>query len=375
MIYFDNAATTKYKPEEVYDAVGYYLRDVGVSPGRGSYSIGIDASRMLYKTRCIVGKYFGMSRPDQVVFTKNSTEAMNLFFNGYLKQGDHVVISCYEHNAVLRPIQHLKDLGIIDYSIVQRDDLTLPAEEIYAKYANANTRLLAMTLASNLTGRIVFREDLYRLFKEKGVTTFMDSSQGAGKLPLNMKEQSIDFLAFTGHKDLMAVPGVGGLCCESTEKLSPLIQGGTGIHGESYTNPDIFPEGYEAGTLNMPAIWSLHASVDYINQHSDEIWDHEHALTEYLLERLQQQDNVILYDADVARVSTCSINVRGMASDKLVAFLDSNGICVRGGIHCAILAHEAIGTVSTGTVRISLSYKNTKEEIDELIDVLRKAGE
>lgn len=375
MIYFDNAATTKYKPEEVYDAVGYYLREVGVSPGRGSYSIGIDASRMLYKTRCIVGKYFGMSRPDQVVFTKNSTEAMNLFFNGYLRQGDHVVISCYEHNAVLRPIQHLKDLGIIDYSIVQRDDLALPAEEIYAKYANANTRLLAMTLASNLTGRIVFREDLYRLFKEKGVTTFIDSSQGAGKMPLNMKEQSIDFLAFTGHKDLLAVPGVGGLCCESKEKFSPLIQGGTGIHGESYTNPDIFPEGYEAGTLNMPAIWSLHASVDYINQHSEEMRNHEHALTEYLLGRLQQQDNVILYDADVSRVSTCSINVRGMASDKLVAFLDRNGICVRGGIHCAILAHEAIGTVSTGTVRISLSYKNTKEEVDELIDVLRKAGD
>ena len=108
MIYFDNAATTKYKPEEVYEAVNFYLRDIGVSPGRGSYAIGIEASRMLYKTRCTVGKYFGMSRPDKVVFTKNSTEAMNLFFNGFLKKGDHVLISCYEHNAVLRPIHHLK---------------------------------------------------------------------------------------------------------------------------------------------------------------------------------------------------------------------------------------------------------------------------
>ena len=375
MIYFDNAATTKYKPEEVYEAVNFYLRDVGVSPGRGSYSIGIEASRMLYKTRCTVGKYFGMSRPDKVVFTKNSTEAMNLFFNGFLKQGDHVIISCYEHNAVLRPIQHLKDLGIIDYSIIQSDDLTLSAEEIFEKYARSNTGLLAMTLASNLTGRIVFREDLYRLFKEKGIVTFLDSSQGAGKMALSMKNQSIDFLAFTGHKDLMALPGVGGLCCESKDHFEPLIQGGTGIHGENYTNPNVFPEGYEAGTLNMPAIWSLHASVEYIAHHREELQNQEHDLTKYLMEQLDALDNVIIYDQDVDRVSTCSINIKNMASDKLVALLDNYGICVRGGTHCAILAHEAIGTVSTGTVRISLSYRNTKEEIDELIKVLREVGD
>ena len=374
MIYFDNAATTKYKPEEVYEATSFYLREVGVSPGRGSYSIGIEASRMLYKTRCAVGRYFGMSRPDKVIFTKNSTEAMNLFFNGFLKQGDHVIISCYEHNAVLRPIQHLKDLGIIDYSIIRRADLNLSAEEIIAKYVRKNTRLLAMTLASNLTGRIVFREDLYRLVKDKGIVTFVDSSQGAGKLTLNMKNQAIDFLAFTGHKDLLALPGVGGLCCESKECFDPLIQGGTGIHGEKYTNPDIFPEGYEAGTLNMPAIWSLHAGIEYIVQHYEELQNKEHCLMKYLLEQLGALDNVVIYDKNTDRVSTCCMNVKGMGSDKLVALLDSFGICVRGGIHCAILAHEAIGTVSTGAVRISLNYSNSEEEIDYLINVLRKAG-
>lgn len=131
MIYFDNAATTKYKPESIYEAVNFYLREIGVSPGRGSYSLGIEASRMLYKSRCSVGKYFGMSKPDKVVFTKNSTEAINLFFNGFLHQGDHVIISCYEHNAVLRPIQRLKEKGIIEYSIIQRDDLTLSADDLY----------------------------------------------------------------------------------------------------------------------------------------------------------------------------------------------------------------------------------------------------
>lgn len=189
MIYFDNAATTKYKPEAVYKAVDFYLREIGVSPGRGSYGIGIEASRMLYKSRCAVGKYFGMSRNDRVVFTKNSTEAINLFFNGFLKKGDHVIISCYEHNAVLRPLQRLKEQGIIDYSIIQRDDLNLSAGELFDKYVTDKTKLLAMTLASNLTGRIIFREDIYDYFHGKGITTFVDSSQGAGKIKLSMKNQ------------------------------------------------------------------------------------------------------------------------------------------------------------------------------------------
>ncbi len=375
MIYFDNAATTKYKPESVYEAANFYLREMGVSPGRGSYGLGIEASRMLYKSRCSVGKYFGMSRPDKVVFTKNSTEAINLFFNGFLHQGDHVIISCYEHNAVLRPIQKLKERGIIDYSIIQRDDLVLSAEDLYQKYAKANTRLLALTLASNLTGRIVFRDDIYKFFHEKGVATFVDSSQGAGKIRLSMKDQKIDFLAFTGHKDLMAIPGVGGLCCESTEHIEPFVQGGTGIHGEEYTNPDIFPEGYEAGTMNMPAIWSVHASIDYLNEHFSEISETEKKLMAHLLDGLKKIETVTVYDEEFLRVSTCSINVNGMASDKLVALLDKNGVCVRGGIHCAIIAHEAIGTVSTGTVRLSLNYMNTEQEIDTVLDILRNVGD
>ena len=375
MIYFDNAATTKYKPEVVYEATNFYLREVGVSPGRGSYGMGIEASRMLYKSRCAVGKYFGMSRPDKVLFTKNSTEAMNLFFNGFLKKGDHVVISCYEHNAVLRPIQKLKEQGIIDYSIIQRDDLVLSADDLYQKYAKTNTRLLALTLASNLTGRIVFRDDIYEFFHEKGVTTFVDSSQGAGKVRLSMKDQKIDFLAFTGHKDLMAIPGVGGLCCESLEHIEPFVQGGTGIHGEDYTNPDIFPEGYEAGTLNMPAIWSVHAAIDYLNEYFSEISKTEKKLMAHLMDGLKKIETVTVYDEEFLRVSTCSINVNGMASDKLVALLDKNVVCVRGGIHCAIIAHEAIGTVSTGTVRLSLNYMNTEQEIDTVLDILRNVGD
>ncbi|MDE6640265.1 MAG: aminotransferase class V-fold PLP-dependent enzyme [Acetatifactor sp.] len=371
MIYFDNAATTKYKPDEVIEAVNYYLRDVGVSPGRGSYSLGIEASRMLYKSRTAVGKYFGMSHPERVVFTKNSTEAINLLFKGLLKKGDHVIISCYEHNAVLRPLQDLKQKGIIDYSVISREDLGLEADTLLEKYANENTRMLALTLASNLTGRIIYKEDWMKFFHTKGIITFVDSSQGAGKLALNMTESQIDFLAFTGHKDLYGIPGVGGLCCESKAHFIPLIQGGTGIHGENYVNPDIFPEGYEAGTLNMPAIWALKTGIEFITAHSDTIRREEKALMTYLLQGLTDIDGVKVYDIENERVATCCFTIDDLSSDKTISLLDSKGICARGGIHCAILAHEAIGTVESGAVRISLNYKNKKAEIDQLLDTLR----
>lgn len=372
MIYFDNASTTKYKPDEVYEAENYYLREIGVSPGRGSYALGIEAMRMLYKSRLAIGNYFCMSEADRVIFTKNSTEAINLFFNGYLKKGDHAIISCYEHNAVLRPIQRLADLKIITYSIIKRDDLRLSASELFRKYTRKNTRLLALTLASNLTGRIIFKEDWFKYFREKGVCTFLDSSQGAGRLPLSMKSQSIDFLAFTSHKDLLGIPGAGGLCCESKEHFEPLIQGGTGVHGESYTNPDIFPEGYEAGTLNMSAIWALRAGIEFLNKNRESIQTKENSLMRILMNALHETENVTIYDFEEERIPVCCFTINDQSSDKTVRALDENGICVRGGVHCAVLAHESIGTIKTGAVRISLSFKNSQEEIERFVKLIKE---
>ncbi len=371
MIYFDNAATTRLKPDEVIEALNFYIREIGVSPGRGSYSLGIEASRMLYKSRVALGDYFGMTNPERVVFTKNSTEAINLLFGGLLEEGDHVIISCYEHNAVLRPLHSLKQRGIIDYSVIERDDLVLDPQDIYDKYAKENTKMLALTFASNLTGRIVYNEDLVKYFHEKGIITFVDSSQGAGKRVLRMKDAGIDFLAFTGHKDLYGIPGTGGLCCEANEHFRPLIQGGTGIHGETFVNPDVFPEGYEAGTLNMPAIWALKTGVEYVSTHIESIKKEEQELTSYLIQGLLSVEGIKVYDVAEKRVATCCITVDDYSTDKVVSYLNEKGICTRGGIHCAILAHESIGTVETGAVRISMNYKNTQSEIDQLLDALR----
>ena len=372
MIYLDNAATTKYKPEEVYEAYNYYVREIGVSPGRGSYQLGIQASRMLYKSRTTIGRFFGLIEPENVIFTKNSTEAINLFFRGFLQKCDHVIISCYEHNAVLRPIEKLKREGIIEYSVISRNDLDLRPELLYLKYVKKNTRLIAMTLASNLTGRVVFNQDVLAYFKSNGISTFVDASQGGGKIVIDMNKQNIDYLAFTGHKDLYAMPGVGGLCCVNKIQFNPLIQGGTGIYGEEYVNPLIFPEEYEAGTINMPAIWSLQEGIKYINNNRHYISKTENGLMTYLVKMLSELTNVVIYDYGKNRVSTCCFNIKNNKSSEVIEFLDKKDICCRGGIHCSILAHQAIGTVDTGAVRISLDYNNTFEEINKLIEVLNE---
>lgn len=374
MVYLDNAATTKYKPEEVYKAFEYYVREIGVSPGRGSYQLGIEASRMLYKTRRVVAKYFGIDEPN-VIFTKNSTEAINMLFNGFLENGNHVIISCYEHNAVLRPLHTLKEKGIIDYSIISREDLMLPPEEVYKKYVKSNTVLFATTLASNLTGRVIYNPSLIRYMKANGISTFVDSSQGAGKIRLSMSDEEIDYIAFTGHKDLLGLPGVGGLVCRQNPNWKPLIQGGTGVLGDSYVNPDVFPDAYEAGTLNMPAIWSLNASLEWVKQNTERINEIEKELLDYLIAELDGIANITIYDREFNRVGVVGINVIGKKSNEIVQMLDDNDICTRGGIHCAILAHEALGTKEIGVVRISIGWMNKKEDIDALIHVLKRVGE
>ncbi len=373
MVYLDNAATTKYKPEEVYKAFEYYVREIGVSPGRGSYQLGIEASRMLYKTRRVVAKYFGIDEPN-VIFTKNSTEAINMLFNGLLENGDHVIISCYEHNAVLRPLHSLKEKGIIDYSIISREDLLLPPEEVYKKYVKSNTVLFATTLASNLTGRVIYNPCLIRYMKVNGISTFVDSSQGAGKIQLSMSDEEIDYIAFTGHKDLLGLPGVGGLVCRQKPSWKPLIQGGTGVLGDSYVNPNVFPEAYEAGTLNMPAIWSLNASLEWLKQNAESMIEHEKELMDYLVTELDGIANITIYDREYDRVGAVGINIKDKKSNEIVQLLDDNDICTRGGIHCAILAHEALGTKEIGVVRISIGWMNKKEDIDALIEVLKRVG-
>jgi len=371
MIYFDNAATSRPKPECVYKAFEYYIREIGTSPGRGCYDLAIQASRMLYQTRKTVASFFGVDKPDKVVFTKNSTEAINFFFNGYLKKGDHVIISPFEHNAVLRPLHTQKEHGIIDYSVLPEDVLYEHKDNLI-KYIKPNTALVVLTLASNLTGQVVFSKELAEIARNANIPVFVDASQGAGKKIINMSFDGVDYLAFTGHKDLLALPGVGGLISSRQLQIQPLIQGGTGIHGESYVNPQAFPDSYEAGTLNMPAIWSLKVSLDYICDNIDEIIQKEKRLVNLCITELEKNPSIVIYRPYLHRVSTFCFNIKDIPSSIVVEKLSKKRICVRGGIHCAIKAHETLGTVETGAVRVSMNYNNSEDEVEEFLNVIKE---
>jgi cysteine desulfurase family protein len=371
MIYFDNAATSRTKPDISYDAYNFYVREIGVSPGRGSYKLAIEASRMLYQSRKTVASFFNAPNQSNVIFTKNSTEAINMFLFGYLKQGDHILISPYEHNAVFRPVNKLKELGIIDYTVIPESYIYETPHMINDLITN-KTKLYVSTLASNLTGQYVFSNNIARILSERNIKVFVDSSQGAGKKRINMQQDNIDYIAFTGHKDLYALPGVGGLVCKDTLQIDPLIQGGTGIYGDNYTNPNVFPETYEAGTLNMPAIWSLKNSLEYININIDSILDKEKQLTEYFINKLINIKEVVIYNQSKQRLSTFCFNIKEVPSSDVVKYLSDKDICVRGGIHCAIKAHETIGTVNTGAVRVSLNFFNDFSEIDFFVDSIKE---
>ncbi len=368
IIYFDNAATSRNKPKEVLESYIDYINRIGVSPGRGSYSLAIHASRMLYQSRKAIADFFGLNN-NNVVFSKNSTEAMNMFFSGFLNQGDCVLLSPYEHNSVLRPINNLKQKGIINYKILPELVFYNPQEIL--KFITPDTKLIAITLASNLTGEIIYNREIGKICRDQGISVFVDASQGGGKKIIDMSRDYVDFLAFTGHKDLLGLPGVGGLCSIKKFDFPPLIQGGTGVHGESYLNPDIYPDAYEAGTLNMPAIWALKNAIEYLNVSISDILIKEKKLTCYLEEGLLSNNNIILYKPNVNRISTLCFNVLGHLSSDVISILDKNDIYVRGGLHCAILAHKQLGTVETGAIRVSLNYTNTFEEIDRFLTVLR----
>ena len=371
MIYFDYAATSRNKPDVSIESFLHYMNDIGVSPGRGSYKAAIDASRMLYQARKTVAEFFNSPNNSSVIFTKNSTEAINMFLHGFLNKGDHVLISPYEHNAVFRPINKLKELGIIDYTVIPESIIYNEPHNI-TKVITNNTKLYISTLASNLTGQYVFSSIISKTLSDNNITVFVDASQGAGKKSIDMQRDCINYVAFTGHKDLYSVPGVGGLVCCQNLRIEPLIQGGTGINGDNYTNPQIFPEAYEAGTLNMPAIWSLKNSIDYINQNIDTIRDKENKLTNYFIEQLSNVPEVIIYNQNRKRLSTFCFNINKISSSAVVKYLSDNDICVRGGIHCAIKAHETINTVKTGAVRVSLSFFNDYSEIDIFVNLIRE---
>jgi cysteine desulfurase family protein len=374
MIYFDNACTSYPKPPEVMESIrNYYLR-VGSSPGRSGHRLALEASRLVFEARENVSQLFHAPRSERLVFTSNATDALNLAIMGLLKEGDHVITPSMEHNSVMRPLNHLLKKGIIDLTIVPCSEEGYIDPDAVRKSIKKNTRLISVNHASNVVGTIAPLEEIGKISGE--IPFLVDAAQSAGAVTIDIEAMGIDLLAFTGHKSLYGPQGTGGLYVRDGIDLKPLRFGGTGSKSESWDHPDFLPDKYECGTPNTPGIMGLGEGVKFVLlQGVEKVRGHEMALTQSLLAGLEDIEQITVYGPKnpEEQTPTISINVNGREASEVGYSLDREfDIMARVGLHCNPGTHKTIGTFPHGTVRLSMGYFNTHEEVDKVLKALRE---
>lgn len=378
MIYLDNAATSYPKPEEVYKAVDKCFREYGANPGRSGHKLALKAGRSIYETRELMCQLFNIDNPMQIIFTYNATDSLNLAIKGVLNKGDHVITSGMEHNSLIRPIKALEQIGV-ENTIVECDDEGFIKLDKLKGAIKENTKLIAVTHASNVTGTLMPIKEIGEIAKEKDILLLVDAAQTAGVYTIDVKEMNIDLLAFPGHKGLMGPQGTGALYIGEGIELRHMKEGGTGSKSESLLQPEIIPDRYESGTPNTPGIVGLGAGLKYIlDIGTENIRKHEEELTEYMINGLKSIDKVKIYGPMDAKrkASVISINIGDLDSSEVSYILDQAfNIAVRSGLHCAPLAHKTLGTFEQGTVRFSIGYFNTKKDIDRALEAIKKICE
>jgi cysteine desulfurase/selenocysteine lyase len=373
-IYLDNAATTFPKPEQVYQAIDHVLRNIGVGPGRGVHSRGLVATRLVFAARETLTSFFGIKDSSRLVFTHSATEGLNLAVTGLLRPGDHVVTTTMEHNSLVRPLRRVMQDGIeVTWIACDRSVFVDPLQ--IASAMRQETRLVALSHCSNVTGAVQPIEEIGRLTRERGVLFLLDAAQSAGVIPIDVEELKIDLLAAPGHKGLLGPQGTGMLYVAEGVELSPLIVGGTGGYSASAEQPDTMPERYESGTLNTPGIAGLKAGVDFIiSTGTEAIRNRESILVSMLCEGLQSIEGVILHGPENPEhhCGPVSFNIKGLDPSEIGFILDREyDISVRVGLHCAPDAHKTIGTYPEGTVRVSPGFFNNENEIEIFLDAMR----
>lgn len=372
--YLDNSATSYPKPEAVYEAMDRFAREWGGSPGRSGHKRSIEAGREVLRAREVAAELFGLRDPSRIVFTKNATESLNLVIRGTLASGGHAVITSLEHNSVWRPLEAMARAKTASYSVVECG----PGGELEpSRIAEAllpDTRLVICTHASNVVGNLLPIADIAELASRKGIPLLVDAAQTAGRRDLYPEDMGLQYLAFTGHKELFGPQGTGGLYIAPGWEIEPLLYGGTGSRSESSLQPDFLPDRYESGTLNALGLAGLRAGIEFVLGRSiSEIRRHEGELYGRFLEGFLSLDGATLYGPREweKRIGLVSFNLEGLTSSEVASRLDeAYGICVRSGLHCAPLAHRSIGTLQSGAVRASFSYLNTPQDIDDLLHAL-----
>lgn len=373
MIYFDNAATTFPKPHSVISAMTGALIEYGANPGRAGHKLSLKTAEAVYDAREKCADFFG-AEVGNTVFTLNCTHALNAAIKGILKNGDHVICSDIEHNAVLRPIYALSKEKGIAYSFAKTYDDDNETVKSFERLINRRTKAIVCTIAGNVTGKILPVRKIGELCKKRNLCFIVDAAQGAGVLPVTLSD-NINIICAAGHKGLYGPMGTGLMITDGKYRLSTFIEGGTGSASKELLQPEILPDRFESGTINTAGAISLGAGIDFVRNKSVEvIHNHEMKICRRFYEGILNIPRVKLYtdflNGNYAPV--IPFNIDGLTSEETSAKLSSMGFCLRGGYHCAYPVHKKIGTDEIGAVRFSPSVFSTTNEVLSLIKAISR---
>ena len=378
-IYLDQAATSFQKPPEVLRAMSEHMLNRGGNPGRGSHRLALAAAEEVYACREAASALFDLGHPERVIFTMNTTQALNLALRGFLSKGDHVLCSDLEHNSVFRPLWAMQKEGRITFDIfstfvaspLRNEEMILQDLE---RRIRPNTKMVVCAHASNLCSSVLPLEAIGHLCRRRGILFVVDAAQSAGVYEISMRQMGIDALCVPAHKGLMGPQGVGMLLLGEGITPTPLIFGGNGVDSLSGDMSEDMPEAYEAGTLPGAGISGLRAGMGFITRVGlDNIHRHEEKLGNRVKTALLRMPHVSVY-APHLEGGVVLFSVDGMTSEEVGAFLDRHGICVRPGFHCCALGHKTLKTPDEGAVRASFGYFNTEKECDYLITAVGLLG-
>ncbi|MCL2751950.1 MAG: aminotransferase class V-fold PLP-dependent enzyme [Firmicutes bacterium] len=370
MIYFDNAASTWHKPRAVIEAVNRALIEFPANPGRSGHAAALRAAQEVAKARDAVAARFNPGLGNNVAFTHNCTDALNLAVNGLPGRG-HVITTANEHNSVLRPLFEGSRAGKFNITILPPDSALGITAEAVRKNLLRDTVLVAVNHISNVTGAVSDIAGIGRAVSGTNALFLVDAAQSGGHVDIDMQRMHIDLLALAPHKGFHAIQGLGALLFSPRCNLRPVRFGGTGTESENVFQPADPPEAFESGTVATPAIAAFRAGLDYTADGADRE-ETMRGLTRHILEGLEKIDGVTVYSPDDS-AGIASFNIGGMSSSEAADILDARyDICVRPGLHCAPLIHRHLGTLETGMVRVSLSWENTFEEAKLFLQAVRE---
>lgn len=376
MVYLDNAATTYPKPPSVIGKSSYALVNYGANPGRAGHRLSMETAEAVYKAREICGEFFG-AETENVCFMLNCTEALNTAVKGIAEDNCHFVTSDMEHNAVLRPLTALsKENRGISFSTAKVSDSDDETVMNFSRLIKPNTKAVVCTSASNVTGRILPYKRIAELCRKKGICFILDAAQGAGVLPISLSD-GINIICAAGHKGLYGPMGTGLMITDGKFRLKTLIEGGTGSASTDPIQPEFLPDRFESGTINTAGAIALGEGIAFVKEkRMSAIYEHEWQLCNYACGEMKKIEGVILYGGfSRNNAPLFSFNIRGRGSEKTASVLSDSGYYLRGGFHCAYLAHKKLGTLETGTVRFAPSVFTTKGEVNGFLRTVKRIAE